>query len=108
MVGEDKATLYKNNKLNQNIMNNFEKHWVTSTCAPESIKLIRSVKSSYLNIVTNESQTIHVCVLSNDNEVIAIGLNYDKLLISPKYSFRDAILKIAELLELSSYSTSNR
>jgi hypothetical protein len=86
-------------------MNEFQKQWITSTCAPESIKPIRSVNGTHLDIVTNESQTIHVCVLSDDTKVIAIGLDYDKLLISTQYSFADAVSKVGELLELNSYST---
>lgn len=85
-------------------MNNFTKHWLTATVAPESIVNIKTVNSNYLDCVRNEDNSKQVVVLSNDNIVIAIGNDYDDLLKSPNYTFKDSLSKIATMLELNHYS----
>lgn len=84
-------------------MNNLEKAWVMATCALESIKRVRSSDSGYLNVITNEDKSITVAVLSNDKEVLGIGFGFQDLLISPTYTFNNAITKIAEMLKLETH-----
>ena len=90
-----------------NYMNPFEKTWITSTCAPESITRIKENNGNYLNKVVNEEGSIAIVVLSNNNKIQAIGKTYQDLLDSPGYSFKEGISKVAELLELTSYSIIN-
>lgn len=87
-------------------MNNFTNQWITSTLAPEAIINIKSNNNSYLDLVVNESKTIKVTVLSTDTNIIAIGKDYNELITSNQYTFREGLRKIAELLEISSISIS--
>lgn len=82
-------------------MNTFTKRWLIATIAPESIVNIKQNNDNYLDCVKNESNTIQVLVLSNNNKIIAIGKDPQQLLYSPGYSFKDGLSKIAELLELT-------
>jgi len=86
-------------------MNPFTKEWLTASCAPESIINLQSNDIAYLDIITNEDKSIFVKVLSNNVKVIAIGTDYNSLLSSINYTFKEAIQKIAELLELKHIST---
>jgi hypothetical protein len=86
-------------------MNPFTKQWLTSTVAPESIVNIKQSDDNYLDCVKNESNTIKVFILSNKNKIIAIGKDYQSLLNSSEYSFKDGLCKIAELLKLRHYKT---
>ena len=84
-------------------MNTFTKQWLTATVVPESIVNIKQTDDgkNYLDCVKNESNTIQVLILSDNNKIIAIGKNYQQLLNSPQYSFKDGLFKVAELLELT-------
>jgi len=82
-------------------MNPFTKQWLTATVAPESIVNIKQTNDNYLDCVKNESNTIQVLILSDNDKIIAIGKDYQQLLDSPGYSFKDGLSKIAELLELT-------
>ena len=84
-------------------MNAFTKRWLTATVAPESIVNIKQTNDNYLDCIKNESNTVQVLVLSNNNKIIAIGKDYQQLLNSPQYSFKDGLYKVAELLELTHY-----
>lgn len=82
-------------------MNTFTKRWLTATVAPESIVNIKQTNDNYLDCVKNESNTVQVLVLSNNDKIIAIGKDYQQLLNSPQYSFKDGLYKVAELLKLT-------
>lgn len=84
-------------------MNTFTKRWLTATVAPESIVNIKQTNDNYLDCVKNESNTVQVLVLSNNDKIIAIGKDYQQLLNSPQYSFKDGLYKIAEILESKHY-----
>ena len=84
-------------------MNTFTKRWLTATVAPESIVNIKQTNDNYLDCVKNESNTVQVLVLSNNDKIIAIGKDYQQLLNSPQYSFKDGLYKVAELLKLTHY-----
>jgi len=81
-------------------MNEFQKQWITSTCVPESITSIKTQGKFYLDLITNEDKTIKITVLSNDDNVISIGKTYHELLDSPEYTFKEAVRKVAELLQI--------
>ena len=57
-------------------MNAFTKRWLTATVAPESIVNIKQTNDNYLDCIKNESNTVQVLVLSNNNKIIAIGKDY--------------------------------
>lgn len=80
----------------------FAKLWLEATIAPESITNLKSdtIKHNYLDIISNEDKTLKVYVLSTDTEVIALGSHYNKLLLSSKYSFKDALEMISKELKL--------
>lgn len=86
-------------------MNPFTKEWITSTCAPESITNMRHSTKADLDCIRNEDKTIKVFVLSNNTEVLAIGVDYVQLLDSKSYTFKEALHKVTKLLQLQSVST---
>lgn len=86
-------------------MNTFTKQWLTATCAPESINNIKDINGNQLDCIRNESNTIQVLVVSNNNNVIAIGKTYNELINSKPYTFNEAIRECGRLLELINYST---
>jgi len=86
-------------------MNPFTKEWLTATCAPESIINLQSKDTAYLDAVTNEDKSIIVKVLSTNTKVLGIGITHKELLKSPHYTFKEALHKIAELLQVQSIST---
>lgn len=58
------------------MINNFTKEWLTSTLAPDSIINIKSGNNYYLDCIKNENNTKQICILSNNDKVIAIGKDY--------------------------------
>lgn len=87
-------------------MNEFQKQWITSTCAPESITNIKSdeIKGNYLDVISNEDKSKRVFVISTNHHIQAIGLDYASLISSESYRFDKGLHKIAQLLELSCIS----
>jgi len=86
-------------------MNPFTNEWLTTTCAPESITNIKDTGKAYLDTITNENKTIKVFVLSGNKFVFGIGFTCQAVLDSPQYTFKEALHKVAELLQLQSIST---
>ncbi len=85
-------------------LNPFTKRWLASTCAPESIKNIRSINNNYLDVVYNEDKSRMVYVLSNDYKVQGIGMEYEHLVKSDSYTFEGSLHKIAYFLQLEMIS----
>jgi len=85
-------------------MNPFTKEWLKATLASESIKNLNTITNGYIDEIYNEDKTIHILIVSTDEKVLGIGLNYKELIKSPAYTFKDAIQKVAELLELKTYN----
>lgn len=88
------------------MLNPFTKYWLTASCAPDSIINIKTDihKNNYLDVIRNEDKTIIVNILSNDANIIAIGTDYDELLASPSFSFKEGVSKIADILNLTHIS----
>lgn len=87
-------------------MNKFEEMWTCSTLAPEACIRLKSddINNNYLNVIYNEDKSKKVFVLSNNDNIQAIGTGYSELLHSPKYTFNTGLHKIAQLLEIKSIS----
>lgn len=76
-------------------MNNFVKHWITITCAPDSIRTIISNNKGYLDIVANEDKSKFMYVLHDNKVIISMGQNYDDIKIAKYISFSHASNEIA-------------
>jgi len=81
-------------------LNPFTKYWLKATLAPESITNYVTIKSGYMDAIENEDKTKRVIVMSTNEEVLGIGLTYKECIDSGHYTFKEAIAKIVELLEL--------
>lgn len=88
------------------MLNPFTEYWLTATCAPDSIANVKTDLRTdiYLDAIKNEDNTIQVYVLSNDTTIIALGKDYDELVLSPTYSFKDGLKEIAKILQLTHIS----
>lgn len=97
-------------------MNNFQKAWLTATCAPESIEAISFIpkgtrltltqvgRDIWVDKVYNEDRTKYVKVLSHDEKVICI-INTDGRWKLNIMSYNEACVHIANIFSLSHITT---
>lgn len=85
-------------------MTPFTKHWVTSTCAPESIQVIRKSNIGALLSIRNESGSKHIYLLEDTrtNTIVGIGKDYNDIRKPVSYAYSKAADIIAEMLGLIS------
>ncbi len=58
----------------------FEKHWITVTLAPDSIRRIKSTNTSALHVIRNEQTTKFMLIVENSTiGVVGYGENYEQL-----------------------------
>lgn len=80
----------------------FTKHWVTSTCAPESIQVIRESNIGALLSTRNESSSKNIYLLEDTrtNTIVGIGKHYDEVCKPVSYTYSEAASIVAEMLNL--------
>lgn len=87
-------------------MTSFTKYWLSITCAPESISIIRESAIGALLSVRNEAGNAVLYLLEDfgTNSIIGIGQHYDTVCIPVCYSFKEAAQVISDRVGLLTVS----
>ena len=80
----------------------FTKYWITTSCAPESITVVRNSGLGALLAIRDESGNRILSVIEHfaSNMIIGIGSTYQECLIPVQYTHSEACAVIAEKLAL--------
>ena len=83
-------------------MTPFCKYWITATCAPESIFIIRENDQAALLGIRNETGNLYVTVVEHKptKTIIGIGTTYPETTVTQSLSFKEACTVISDKLGL--------
>ena len=82
----------------------FEKQWVTSTLAPESIFTIR-MGTGNLHKLVNEDKTKECYVLELRNNDLYVAKEPKSVMVTTKCNYHEACNKICKLLNIQGFQT---
>lgn len=85
-------------------MTPFMKYWITSTCAPETIQLVRESPIGAFLVVRNEDKSKELVLIEDTvlERIVGIGKTYQQCSIPVSYSYSGAVHLIAKEFELLS------
>lgn len=87
-------------------MTPFTTYWISVTCAPESISVIRESTIGALLSIRNEAGNVVLYILEDlrTDSIVGVGSTYDTVCIPVCYSFKEAAQVISDRMGLLAVS----